>query len=115
MTRKNRNVASILLACVLTMKRFAMGIKLIAKPLVFALFTVSGSRFDGRVAFRSAREAAFGPPGRSAAGFRWLGWRAQVRQKRRNYAVDPYRSQAAGVVTALPRQPQVLDACARQP
>ena len=34
----------------------------IAKPLAFALFTHSSSRFDGRVAFRSAREAALGPP-----------------------------------------------------
>jgi hypothetical protein len=39
-----------------------MDIKLIAKPLAFALFTVSGSLLDRRVAFRSAREAAFGPP-----------------------------------------------------
>ena len=38
-----------------------MDIKLIAKPLAFALFTHSGSRFDRRVAFGSAREAAFGP------------------------------------------------------
>ena len=38
-----------------------MDIKHIAKPLAFALFTVSGSRFDGRVAVRSAREATFGP------------------------------------------------------
>jgi hypothetical protein len=44
------------------MRGFAMDIKLIAKHLAFALFTASGSRFDGRVAFRSAREAAFGPP-----------------------------------------------------
>jgi hypothetical protein len=41
----------------------AMDIKFIAKPLAFASFTTSGSRFDGWVAFRSAGEAAFGPPG----------------------------------------------------
>jgi hypothetical protein len=42
------------LACVLTMRGFAMDIKLIAKPLAFALFTASSSRLDGRVAFRSS-------------------------------------------------------------
>ena len=42
----------------------------IAKPLAFAVFTDSGSRFDRRVAFGSAREAAFGPSGRPPAGFR---------------------------------------------
>src|SRR5215218_1020517 len=41
------------------MRGFAMDIKLITKPLAFALFAHSGSSFDGRVAFRSAREAAY--------------------------------------------------------
>jgi hypothetical protein len=50
------------LACVLTRRSFAMSFISIAKPLPFALLTVSGSRFDGRVAFGSARVAAFGPP-----------------------------------------------------
>ena len=59
-----------LLACVLTMRGFAMDIRSIAKPLVRPLLVLSGGRFDGRVAFRSPREAAFGPSGRPTAGFR---------------------------------------------
>src|SRR5829696_2220954 len=96
-------------------KGFATDVKLIAKLLAFAIFTVSGSRFDGRVAFRSARKAAFGPPGGPIAGFRRLRWRAQLRQKRRNYPMDPHRCQSTGVVASLPRQPQVRNAGARQP
>src|SRR5215216_2454588 len=96
-------------------KGFATDVKLIAKLLAFAIFTVSGSRFDGRVAFRSARKAAFGPPGGPTAGFRRLRWRAQLRQKRRNYPMDPHRCQSTGVVASLPRQPQVRNAGARQP
>ncbi len=92
-----------------------MDIKLIAKPLAFALFTDSGSRFDRRVAFRSAREAAFRPAGRPTAGFRRLRWRAQLHQKRRNYPVDPYRRQLTRIVTAFPRQTQVRNTGARQP
>src|SRR5215207_8033417 len=103
-----------LLACVLTRRGFAMDIKLIAKPLAFALFTVSGSRFDGRVAFRSAREAAFGPSRRPTAGFRRLRWRAHLHQKRRNYPMDPYRRQPTPIVTAFPRQTQVRNTLARQ-
>jgi len=79
-----------------------MSFKSIAKPLAFALFADSGSPFDRRVSFGSPREATFWPAGRSAAGFRRLGRRADVRQKRRNYAVDSNRCQAAGVVAALP-------------
>jgi len=37
-----------------------MDIELIAKPLAFVLFTVSGSRFERRVAVGAPREAAFG-------------------------------------------------------
>src|SRR5215211_6784507 len=96
-------------------KGFATDVKLIAKLLAFAIFTVSGSRFDGRVAFRSARKAAFGPPGGPTAGFRRLRWRAQLRQKRRNYPMDPHRCQSTGIVASLPRQPQVRNAGARQP
>jgi len=92
-----------------------MDIKLIAKPLAFALSTHSGSSFDRRVAFGSPREAAFGPSGRPTAGFRRLRWRAQLRQKRRNYPMDPHRCQSTGVVASLPRQPQVRNAGARQP
>jgi hypothetical protein len=91
-----------------------MDIKLIAKPLAFALFTVSGSRFDGPVAFRSAREAAFGPSRRPTAGFRRLRWRAHLHQKRRNYPMDPYRRQPTPIVTAFPRQTQVRNTLARQ-
>jgi hypothetical protein len=73
----------------------------IAKPLTFVLFADSSSPFDRRIAFGSARETPFWPAGRSTTGFRRLGQRADVRQKRRNYAVDPYWCQAAGVVATL--------------
>jgi transposase len=96
-------------------EEFCDGLYSIAKPLAFAHFTVSGSRFDGRVAFRSAREAAFGSPGRPTAGFRRLRWRAQLHQKRRNRPMDPYGRQPTRFVTALPRQPLVRDTLARQP
>src|SRR5215216_3682236 len=96
-------------------KGFAMDVKLIAKPLAFVLFAASGSRLDGRVAFRSARKAPFGPPGRPTAGFRRLRRCAQLRQKRRNYPMDPHRCQSTGLVASLPRQPQVRNAGARQP
>jgi hypothetical protein len=87
----------------------------IAKPLAFAFFTVSGNRFDRRVAFRSAREAAFGPPGRPTAGFRRFRWRAHFHQKRRNNPMDPYRRQPTRLVTAFPRQTQVRNTGPRQP
>ena len=87
----------------------------VAKPLAFALFTASGSRFDRRVAFRSAREAAFGPSRRPTAGFRRLRWRAHFHKKRRNYPMDPYRRQPTRIVTAFPRQTQVRNTGARQP
>jgi len=52
------------------MKGFAVGIRFIAKPLAFALFTSSCSRFDGRVAFGPARERLpFGLPGDLSQGF----------------------------------------------
>jgi len=79
-----------------------MEIKPIAKPLAFALFADSGSLFERRVALGPAREPAFGPPRGPAAGFRRLGGCAEVRQKRRNYAVNPDRRQAAGLIAALP-------------
>src|SRR5829696_4393704 len=89
------------------------------KSLVFALFSASGGRFDGRAAFRSTREAAFGPPGRPTgrptAGFRRLRWRAQLHQKRRNRPMDPYGRQPTRFVTALPRQTKVRNTLARQP
>jgi len=52
------------------MKGFAMGIEPIAIRLAFALFTASGSRFDGRVAFGPARERLpFDLPGDLPQGF----------------------------------------------
>src|SRR5215211_392309 len=97
------------------MRGFAMSFMSIAKPLAFDLFTHSGSRFDGRVAFGPAREAAFRPPGRPTAGFRRLRWRAHLHQKRRNYPMDPYGRQPAPIVTAFPQQPKVRNTLARQP
>src|SRR5215203_3901764 len=113
-----RKVASLLarpLSLRFNHKGFATDVKLIAKLLAFAIFTVSGSRFDGRVAFRSARKAAFGPPGGPTAGFRRLRWRAQVRQKRRNYPMDPHGRQPTPIVTAFPRQTHVRNTGACQP
>jgi len=92
-----------------------MGFMSIAKPFALALFTHSGSRFDRRVVFRSAREAAFWPSRRPTAGFRRLRWCAQLHQKRRNYPMDPYRRQATPIVTAFPRQTQIRNTGARQP
>ena len=92
-----------------------MGFMSIAKPLAFTLFTDSGSRFDRRVAFHSAREAAFRPAGRPTAGFRRIRWRAQFHQKRRNYPVNPYRRQPTCIVTALPWQTQVRNTGAPVP
>ena len=76
---------------------------------------LSGAPFEGRVALGLAGEPAFGSPRRPTAGFRRLSGRAQVRQKRRNDAVDPDRRQAAGGVAALPGQPTICDARPRQP
>ena len=92
-----------------------MEIKPIAKPLPITVFVGSGVPLEGRVALGPAREPTFGPPRRPTAGFRRLGGRAKVRQKRRNGAMDPDRRKACCIVAALPRQPQVLDARARQP
>src|SRR5215203_7384942 len=61
---------------------FCDGLYSIAKPLAFAQFIASGSRFDGRVALGPAREPTFGSPGRPTAGFRRLRRRAHLRQKR---------------------------------
>ena len=72
----SRVINEVVLACVLTMKGFAMDIRSIAKLLVRPLLVLSGGRFDGRVAFRSAREAAFGSSGRPTAGFRRASRRA---------------------------------------
>ncbi len=87
-----------------------MDIKPIAKGRKESFSVGSGALLDGWVALRPPREAAFGSSGRSSAGFRWLGWRAQMHQKRRNGAVDPDRRQATGIVAALPGQPQVRNA-----
>ena len=69
------------------------------------IFADSSGLLEGRVAFGSARTAAFWPSGRPPAGFRRLRGHAEFRQKRRNDAVDPDRCQAAGIVAPLPRQP----------
>src|SRR5215218_10290856 len=103
------------LACVLTRRGFAIGFISIAKPLVIIVFVGSGAPLESRVALGLAGEQAFGPPRRPTAGFRRLGGRADVRQKRRNGAMDPDWRKAPRLVAALPRQPQVLHAHARQP
>ena len=92
-----------------------MGFISIAKPLPITVFVGSGVPLEGRVALGPAGEPTFGPPRRPTAGFRRLGGRAQVRQKRRNGAMDPDRRKAPCIVAALPRQPQVRNARARQP
>src|SRR5919202_2236592 len=92
-----------------------MGFISIAKPLAITVFVGSGAALEGRVALGPPREAAFGPSGRPPAGFRRLGGRPQVPQKRRNGAMDPDRRKAPRLVAALPRQPQTLHARARQP
>ncbi len=70
-------------------EEFCDGLYPYRKTLAFSIFANSGGHFDGRVAFRSAREAAFGPSGRPTAGFRRARQRAQFHQKRRNYPVHP--------------------------
>jgi hypothetical protein len=92
-----------------------MEIKPIVKPLSITVFVGSGAPLEGRVALGPAGEPTFGPPRRPIAGFRRLGRRAQVRQKRRNGAMDPDRRKVPCIVAALPRQPQVLDVRACQP
>jgi hypothetical protein len=59
-----------------------MEIKPIPKLLVVAVFAESGTLFERRVALGPAREPTSWPSGRSAAGFRRLGGRHQVCQKR---------------------------------
>src|SRR5215212_8189833 len=94
---------------------FCDGLYSIAKPLAVAHFIASSSRFDGRVALGPAREPAFGSAGRPTAGFRRLRWRAHLRQKRRNYPMDPHGRKATRIVAPLPRQPQIRNTAARQP
>ncbi len=79
------------------------------------LFAGSGALFEGRVALGRSRTAAFGPPGRSPAGFRWPCGRPQRKQKRQNPATDPPRGrQVAGGLTPLPGKPPVGHARSRQ-
>ena len=92
-----------------------MGFMSIAKPLSRCLREDLGAPLEGRIALCLAGEPAFGPPRRPTAGFRRLRGRAQVPQKRRNGAMDPDWRKVPRIVAALPRQPQVLDAHARQP
>ena len=90
-----------------------MGFISIAKPLAITVFVGSGALLERRVALGPAGEPALGPSGRPPAGFRRLGGRAQVRQKRRNHPVDPNRRKAPRIVAALPRQTQVRHTRAR--
>ena len=71
-------------------------------PSLPIFFADSSDLLEGQVAFGPPREAPFWPSGRSSAGFRRLRGCAELRQKRRNDAVDPDRCQAARVVAALP-------------
>jgi hypothetical protein len=87
----------------------------IAKLFAITVFVGLGATLEGWVALGPAGEPAFGPPGRPPTGFRRLCGRAQLRQKRRNDAMDPGRRKASCIVAALPRQPQVRNARARQP
>ena len=96
-------------------EEFCDGLYVHRKTLHFAFFVDSGSLFDRRIPFSPAREAAFGPPGRSSAGFRRLRWRVHLHKKRRNRPMDPYRRKATHIVAPLPRQPKVRDTLARQP
>src|SRR5215210_8198970 len=92
-------------------ERFCDVLYLHRKTLAVTVFVGSGALLEGRVALGLAGEPAFGPPRRPTTGFRRLGGRAQVRQKRRNGPMEPDRRKAAlCIVAALPRQPQVLDA-----
>src|SRR5215210_4708062 len=95
---------------------FCDGDKAHHKTLAIAVFTGSGALLEGRVALGPPGEPAFGPPpGRSPAGFRRFGRRAEVHQKRRNRPVDSHGRKATRVVATLPRQPKVRDTGARQP
>jgi hypothetical protein len=72
-------------------EEFCDGYKARRKTLSVPVFADSSGLLEGRVAFGSPREPAFRPSGRSTAGFRRLRRRTEVRQKRRNDAVDPHR------------------------
>src|SRR5215211_1966481 len=91
------------------------GVKPIANPLALALFIDSGSRFYGRVAFRSPREAAFGSAGRPTAGFRSLRRGAHRRQECRETPKRPAWRQPPVSLRALPWQAAVLRARAGLP
>jgi hypothetical protein len=96
-------------------EEFCDGHKARRKTPSLPIFADSSSLLEGRVVLGSAREAAFWPPGRSPARFRRPCGRAQVRQKRRNHAMDPDRCQASGVVVTLPGQPPIRHVRSRQP
>ena len=78
-------------------EEFCDGHKARRKTPSLPIFADSSSLLEGRVVLGSAREAAFWPPGRSPARFRRPRGRAELRQKRRNHAMDPDRCQATGV------------------
>jgi hypothetical protein len=96
-------------------EEFCDGLYPYRKTLAFSIFADSGSLFERRVAFRPAREAAFGSAGRSAAGFRWLRRRARVCQNHRNGVMDSDRRKVPHLVAALPLKPQVRNARPSQP
>src|ERR671913_955905 len=113
-----RKVASLLteaLSLCFNQEGFCEGLYSLAKPLAFSQFIASGGRFDGRVAFGPAGEPSLGSPGRPTAGFRCLRRRVQIRQKRRNYPMDPHGREATRLVAPLPGQPQIRNTSARQP
>src|SRR5215211_6587853 len=56
-------------------EEFWDGLYSVPKLLLVAVLPSSGALFERRVALGSARAPAFGPPGRSPAGFRRLRWR----------------------------------------
>src|SRR5215211_147910 len=91
-------------------EEFCDGLYLHRKTLAIAVFISSGAPLEGRVALGSAGKPAFGPPRRSPAGFRRLGGRADLHQKRRNDAMDPNRCQPSRIVAPLPRQPPIRHA-----
>jgi hypothetical protein len=84
------------------------------KTLAFAVLVLSGAPLECRVALDHAEEPAFGSSGRRTAGFRRLGRRAQLHQKRRNYPLDPHGRKVARIAATLPRQPKVRNMGARQ-
>jgi hypothetical protein len=108
------------LKCALSLRfnqpEFCDGLYLHRKTLGLPVLVLSGAPLESRVALGPAGEPAFGSSGRPTAGFRRLGRRAQLHQKRRNYPVDPHGRKATRPVATLPWQPEVrnMGACQSQ-